>query len=56
MKDIKTLGDYEAVVHFHKEVEVAVPVKVVSEDAKVEETPVEEVPAVETPEEIAEEA
>ena len=36
MRDIKSVGDYEAVVHFHKEVEVKVPVKVVAENAPVE--------------------
>ena len=34
MRDAKQLGDYEAVVHFHKEVEVRVPVKVVAENAE----------------------
>ena len=34
MRDAKQLGDYEAVVHFHKEVEVKVPVKVVAENAE----------------------
>ena len=51
MGEAKRLGDYEAVVHFHKEVEVVVPVKVVAENApapKAEaeapaEAPVEEV-------------
>ena len=33
MKEVKKLGDYEAVVHFHKEVEVVIPVKVVAENA-----------------------
>jgi len=36
MRDAKMVGDYEAVVHFHKEVEVTVPVKVVAENAKDE--------------------
>ena len=31
MKDAKKVGEYEATVHFHKEVEVKVPVKVVSD-------------------------
>ena len=31
MHDAKKVGDYEATVHFHKEVEVKVPVKVVSD-------------------------
>ena len=67
MRDIKTVGDFEAVVHYHKEVEVKVPVKVVAANAPVakEETPavkeeaapapaVEEAPAVETEEAPAE--
>jgi large subunit ribosomal protein L9 len=33
MRDIKKLGDYEALVHFHKEVIVAIPVTVVAENA-----------------------
>ena len=33
MRDVKKVGDYEATVHFHKEVEVKVPVKVVAENA-----------------------
>ena len=45
MRDARKVGDYEAVVHFHKEVEVKVPVKVVAENAPepvaVEETPAE---------------
>ena len=61
MRDAKQVGDYEAVVHFHKEVEEKVPVKVVAENPEVLEAPVveeapaaqEEAPAVE--EEIAEE-
>ena len=46
MRDIKTVGDYEATIHFHKEVEVKVPVKVVAEneavEAKAEETVAQE--------------
>ncbi|ERT58054.1 ribosomal protein L9 [Prevotella sp. BV3P1] len=42
MRDIKKVGDYEAIIHFHKEVEVKVPVKVVAENAPKEE------PAAET--------
>ena len=34
MRDIKAGGDYVATVHFHKEVSVEVPVKVVDENAK----------------------
>ena len=51
MHDIKKVGDYEATIHFHKEVEVKVPVKVVAENATVEaapaEAPVEEAPKAE---------
>lgn len=37
MRDIKKVGEYEATIHFHKEVEVKVPVTVVAENApKVE--------------------
>ena len=57
MRDIKKIGDYEAVVHFHKEVEVKVPVKVVAENAPVAAlVAVEEAPAVEAVEETQEEA
>ena len=45
MTDAKKVGDYEAVVHFHKEVEVKVPVKVVAENQPVE-VEVQEEPAV----------
>lgn len=52
MHDIKKVGDYEATIHFHKEVEVKVPVNVVPENAPVaapaaEEAPVEAAPAAE---------
>lgn len=53
MKDIKTVGDFVATVHLHKEVTVEVPVKVVAENAEevapavVEEAPVVEAPAAE---------
>ena len=33
MKDAKKVGEYEATIHFHKEVEVKVPVKVLAENA-----------------------
>ena len=51
MRDAKTVGDFEATVHYHKEVEVKIPVTVVAENvpepaAAVEEAPVE-APAVE---------
>ena len=42
MKEAKKLGDYEATVHFHREVEVKVPVTVIAENTpapKVEEAP-----------------
>ena len=35
MKDAKKVGEYEATVHYHKEVEVKVPVNVVAENAPV---------------------
>ena len=52
MKDAKKVGEYEATVHFHEEVEVKVPVNVVPENAPVaapaaEEAPVEAAPAAE---------
>ena len=51
MKDAKTVGDFVALVHFHKEVVVEVPVKVVAENAPVEEkkeeAPVEAAPVAE---------
>ncbi|WP_299271326.1 50S ribosomal protein L9 [uncultured Prevotella sp.] len=51
MRDIKHVGDFEATIHFHKEVEVKVPVKVVAENAQVETPATEatEAPATETP-------
>lgn len=39
MRDIKTVGDYEATIHFHKEVEFKLPIKVVAAE---EEAPAEE--------------
>ena len=62
MRDAKQLGDYEAVIHFHKEVEVKVPVKVIAENPEdleapvVEEAPVAVEAAVEAVEEAVEEA
>jgi large subunit ribosomal protein L9 len=52
MHDIKKVGDYVALVHLHKEVVVEIPVKVVAENAPVEEAPVaaaEKAPVVEAP-------
>ena len=46
MRDAKKLGDYVATVHFHKDVLVEIPVKVIAENQPVE-APVEESPAVE---------
>ena len=48
MRDIKKVGDFEALVHFHKEVEVVVPVKVVAENAEVA-VATEEAPQTEAP-------
>lgn len=52
MHDIKKVGNYEATIHFHKEVEVKVSVIVVAENAEVA-VPVEE--ATEAPVETKEE-
>ena len=50
MTDAKTVGDYTATVHFHKEVEVAIPVKVVAENVPAEEEKKEEAaPVAEAP-------
>ena len=57
MKDAKTVGDFVALVHFHKEVTIEIPVKVVPENAPAEEVkkeeavaaPVEEAPVEEAP-------
>jgi len=53
MRDIKKVGDYVALVHFHKEVVVEIPVKVVAENAPVVEEVKEAAPAV-VEEEVAE--
>ena len=45
MHDIKTVGEFEATIHFHKEVEVKLPIKVVAENAKVEAPKAEETEA-----------
>ena len=51
MREARKVGDFEATVHFHKEVEVKVPVKVVAENqpvaAPAEEAPKEEAPKAE---------
>ena len=46
MKDAKKIGDYVALVHFHKEVLVEIPVKVVAENAEVLVAPAVEEAAV----------
>ena len=51
MKEAKTVGDFVALVHFHKEVTVEVPVKVVAENAPAEDKKAEapvEAPVAET--------
>ena len=48
MREAKTVGDFVATVHFHKEVEVAIPVKVVAENTPAEEKKEETAP-VEAP-------
>ena len=53
MHDIKTVGEFEATIHFHKEVEVKLPIKVVAENAKVE-APGEDAPKAEETEATAE--
>lgn len=51
MRDIKKVGDYVATVHFHKEVAVEIPVKVIDESAKAEAAApkAEAAPATEAP-------
>ena len=47
MRDAKMVGDYVATVHFHKEVEIEIPVKVIAENAPAEEKKEEKVAPVE---------
>ena len=47
MKEAKKVGEYEAIVHFHKEVEVKVPVTVVAENAPAPKTVEAEAPVAE---------
>ena len=59
MRDAKHVGEYEATVHFHKEVEVKIPVSVVAENSEVAPAAEEEVavtPATETEVPVEEEA
>ena len=54
MPEAKHVGEYEATIHFHKEVEVKVPVKVVAENSSVvPEVEEEQVVAVQAEEEVA---
>jgi len=53
MRDIKQVGQFEALVHFFKDVEVRVPVVVVAENAP-EKAPVEEAPKAEEAPEVEE--
>ncbi len=61
MKDAKKVGDYVALVHFHKEVIVEIPVKVVAENAAElkaaaeAEAALKAAPVAEDAEEVAEE-
>ena len=55
MKDAKKVGEYEATVHYHKEVEVKVPVNVVAENAPVAAPAAEEAPVEASAEAAAEE-
>lgn len=62
MREARKVGEYEAVVHFHHDVEVKVPVKVVAEnkvenlaaEAPATEASVEEAPKAETETPVAE--
>ncbi len=57
MKEAKTVGDFVALVHFHKEVVVEIPVKVIAENAPaVEEKPAKSAPVVEEATVVEEEA
>ena len=58
MRDIKKVGEYVALVHFHKEVTVEIPVKVIAEGQpeEVAAPAVEEAPAAEVSEAPAQEA
>ncbi len=58
MRDIKKVGEYVALVHFHKEVTVEIPVKVIAEGQpeEVAAPAVEEAPAAEVAEAPAQEA
>ena len=55
MREAKTIGDFVAQVHFHKEVTVEVPVKVVAENAPAQEVKAEEPVAEAAPVENVEE-
>jgi large subunit ribosomal protein L9 len=56
MHEAKHLGDFEATIHFHKEVEVKIPVKVVAEESAAEKAaPAEKKAPVEEPNDKVEE-
>lgn len=56
MHEAKHLGDFEATIHFHKEVEVKIPVKVVAEESAAEKAaPAEKKAPVEEPKDNVEE-
>ena len=54
LKDIKKVGDYVAVVRFHKEVSAEIPVQVVAEGAQLEAAPAAEAPVAEAEAPVAE--
>jgi large subunit ribosomal protein L9 len=53
MHDIKKVGEFEATIHFHKDVELKVPVTVVAENAPAAKAPEAKAPVAETPAEEA---
>ena len=54
LKDSQKVGDYVAVVRFHKEVSAEIPVKVVAEGAQLEAAPAAEAPVAEAEAPVAE--
>ena len=55
IKGVKTLGDYEAVAHFHREVSVAIPFEVVNEEGEKNPSKKAEAPKAAPVEEASEE-
>jgi large subunit ribosomal protein L9 len=49
MHDIKKVGEFEATIHFHKDVELKVPVTVVAENAPAAKAPEAKAPVEEAP-------